>query len=234
MKIPSIVQQKILQAIYIHAENRYKAIDFVCAEGCASCCTQGVTITTLEAEIIHAYLQESGRVEDLESVIGVESSNGPGMTTNRFAKLCLQGEGLPPEEHEWPQEACGFLRRNSCTIYPVRPFGCRSFFSKIRCDIHGTAEVPEIQITFNTVLMQVIEHLDQGRAWGFVADQLRCIHAPSEDARRPLVTAEPLPGFLIPPDEEKEVKKLLDALLAERIEGKSVRNWLEIHGITSL
>ena len=228
MKIPSIVQQKILQAIYIHAENRYKAIDFVCAQGCASCCTQGVTITTLEAEIIHAYLQESGCLEDLESVIGIESSNGPGMTTNRFAGLCLQGEGLPPEEHEWPQGACGFLRRNSCTIYPVRPFGCRSFFSKKRCDIHGTAEVPEIQITVNTVLMQVIEHFDQGREWGFVADQLRCIHAPSEDARRPLVTAEAIPGFLIPPDEEKEVKKLLDGLFAERIEGKSVRSWLSL------
>jgi hypothetical protein len=74
-----------------------------------------------------------------------------------------------------------------------------------------------VQVTLNTVFMQIIEHLDQGRPWGRMAPVLQSLCAPSDKPLPGLQPAEPLPGFLVPPDEEQEITPYIDRLFQARI-----------------
>jgi len=155
-------------------ETLYKAYDswtgqyqFACRQGCAACCTQSVTMTSLEGERIIEYLRENGQFDNLAPMLAASRpTTRPVQTTNQFAADCLAREEPFEEEGEWDFTPCIFLDRDLCSIYPVRPFGCRSFSSTVSCDAHGCAEVAPVLITVNTVVLQIIEHLNsRGGFW---------------------------------------------------------------------
>lgn len=50
-------KQKLLHALYDQAAEIYADTKWSCKKGCSSCCTQSVTITTLEGRVILEYLQ---------------------------------------------------------------------------------------------------------------------------------------------------------------------------------
>lgn len=170
-------------------------------------------MTTLEGEMILDYIRVS-RPELLKLIDELPLENpAHGTTTNQFARACLQNKTIE-DLSLWNLEPCIFLHKCRCSIYPVRSFMCRSFGSKIRCDIAGTAEVDPLFMTLNTVIMQCIEHLDHGRPWGNMNMILRSLANRQENG--PQLLAEKIPGFLIPPDEaariDDQVQKLLDIL----------------------
>ena len=198
----------MLEKIYKAYESWTGQYQFACCRGCTACCTQSVTMTTLEGEQIIEYLRENGKLDRLDSMLAASRPTvRPVQTTNQFAADCLAQEKLLPEEGEWDFTPCVFLARDLCTIYPVRPFGCRSFSSTVNCDVHGCAEAPPVLITVNTVVLQIIEHLNSGGGfWGNMTDILRYLLAGKEKALEArLLPAQANPGFLIPQEEMQEV-----------------------------
>ncbi|MCF6249529.1 MAG: hypothetical protein L3J69_19565 [Desulfobacula sp.] len=55
------------------------------------------------------------------------------MTTNMFARLCMEGQPLPEEENDPSRGVCPFWVDDKCSIYDVRPLGCRAFLSTVSC-----------------------------------------------------------------------------------------------------
>jgi len=206
---------KALLKIYRLFDGWAKDFPFACEKGCATCCTQSVTMTTLEGELVYAYLREHPELLPLLGQLP-EDSPTPAATTNRFARACLQGEDAAEEDPAWNFAHCIFLKKDCCVIYPVRPFMCRSFGSRVKCSESGCAEVAPLFLTLNTIIMQCIEHLDRGRPWGNMNTVLRLLTEPVSNgtSATQLPRAEPLPGFLIPPEEEERLRTRMDALLA--------------------
>lgn len=209
----------MLAKIYPIYEQAVAEIPFACRDGCASCCTRSVTMTTAEGRDIAAYLADGGGKRPDWADSG--GAGRPLRTTNDLAANYLAGREVEPEpEAPWIYEPCGFLRDERCTIYPVRPFACRSFGSTRPCAEHGIAEAPEWLITLNIVVNQLIEHCDHGGFWGNMYDVLEYLDRPggehpASEGGRPagrLLPTRPVPGFLVPPGEEAIVDRFLEEL----------------------
>jgi len=175
-------------------------------------------MTTLEGELILAYIDDNR--PELHSLLGTLPVRGPSpvMTTNQFASACLKGEA-PDEEHGgWDFTPCVFLQDGCCSIYQARPFMCRSFGSRVRCSESGAAEVAPVFLTLTTIIMQCIEHLDQGRPWGNMNTILHSFAMTLQDNSgkdhdQAVLCSVPIPGFLIPPEEMEQLTTQLQTLL---------------------
>ncbi|HBI14305.1 MAG TPA: hypothetical protein DDY20_02100 [Desulfobulbaceae bacterium] len=206
-----------LSAIFALYEKWAGTFVLACRKGCATCCTQSVTMTTLEGDLIHEFLarQRPDFIPLLAALPG--NSRAPLATTNQFAAACLRGEDIAADPGSWDLTPCVFLRDGICSIYPVRPFMCRSFGSRVRCDEQGEAEVEPLFLTLNTIVMQCIEHLDQGRPWGNMNTVLRQKAAGKtgkETMHRAIEQmARPIPGFLLLPEEKAALQEKLQTLL---------------------
>lgn len=213
-----------------------------CTEKCAACCTRNVTITGLEGEKILNYIVDNGLEEQFGEILSARPDHPiPLQTTNQFAEDCFQGK---EPAHPAPSSTapCPFLStKNLCTIYPVRPFSCRCFISRQQCSPPRPAVVPEYHLSCSTVVSQLIEHLGQFEYWGNMLDVLPAmldisayksiaeridskslLHA----ARENTLTARPLPGFLLPPEDSDRITPLLEAIFRQKVAGKSVEDIL--------
>ena len=54
------------------------------------------------------------------------------LTTNALAELCAEGRE-PPEPGGQDAGVCALLSDDRCPIYPLRPFNCRCFVSRVPC-----------------------------------------------------------------------------------------------------
>ena len=173
-------------------------------------------MTTLEAELIVNYIRAE-KPELLRKLKSLPHSSLNQKTTNEFAAACLKEEEDLGEIDSWDMTPCQFLENDCCTIYPVRSFMCRSFGSKVPCNKGGEAEVEPLFLSLNTIILQCIEHLDQGRPWGNMNTILKMLEEESFDVQgglnQDLRLAEPIPGFLIPPDEMEDIHNKLQILL---------------------
>lgn len=238
-------KKEILLTIFDVYEEWTNNKEFACEKGCAACCTQNVTMTAVEGELLLRHIREHELEKWLTSRL--QNRNGgetrePAMTHNAFARNCLQGVETDMNGPPTQQKACLFLEEvNSCKVYEARPFGCRCFFSLEDCRISGTAKQPEELLGINTVTMQIIEHLGQKEFWGNIYDILLALCGLTENkdlarlfhdkdqfatANTRLLKAEPLPGFLIMPEEQENVGRYLEALFKKKIEGKSLEDIL--------
>ena len=203
----------MLNDIYRVFDTEVANIDFVCRKGCSTCCTQSVTMTTMEGALISAYLEAQGM--ELPDFPDTSIRVKPSLTTNQFAACFLEGQPPAEEADEpWVFEPCVFLENDCCTIYPVRPFGCRSFGSTVNCGDGGMAETPEWFISLDTVINQFIEHIDRGGSWGNLIDVLQHLQkdGPFFGKRERLLPNQPLPGLLIPPEDLEKIAGLLARL----------------------
>ena len=182
-------------------------------------------MTSLEGDGILAFLAEAGRLSELTA-----SAFRPGekrmtqCTTNGFVAAHLKGESVE-EAESWDLRPCPFLKEESCSIYPARPFGCRLFASQNPCAASGVAEMPPGYLTGATVLLQYIEHLDNGGRWGTMMELLAELN-PGQTENFGEPTA-PIPGFLIAADERGLVEPLIHGLLKREISGQTFEQWLE-------
>ncbi len=205
--------------------------NWACTRGCATCCTQNVAITTLEGERILDFIRRKGREVWLAEKLGGRlSPHRPRYTLNTLARACLAGKELA-EEDPTPPAICPFLEENCCTIYPVRPFGCRSFLSLHTCSPARPALAADAHLAACTALNQLIEHLDQRRPWGNMLDILTMLatagpHDKVGATRSHTLRSQPLPGFLLDPREHQEVAPLLERIFTARMGGRSVEDLL--------
>ena len=231
----SALKTKLLNTIYPVYESFVDSSSFACRKGCSSCCTQSVTLTALEGTIILEYVHQrnTDALIRLAGKLAGASPSTPSCTTNQFARACLEGKETANEPGTWSFAPCIFLSDRSCSIYPVRPFGCRSFVSTICCDKKGTAQLPTEFISLNSAVMQIIEHIDQGNIWGNMIDVLRFLlesrSVPKKGASLTssgMLLSQPSPGLLLPPEDEKYVSVFLTILYDKKVEDKSFGQWL--------
>ena len=91
----STIREKLLQAIYRQFATWLESqpLPLACQKGCATCCTQNVTITAVEGDLIHQHINDNG-LSDWFAGRLMERSAGQKLTetTNDFAEKCLAGE----------------------------------------------------------------------------------------------------------------------------------------------
>ena len=101
--------------------------------------------------------------------------------------------------------------------------------------------MPSAIISGATAGQQIIEHLGQGELWGNMLDVLLALaDLPQHKkvataitdgqimayAQARLISARPLPGFLIPPEDNDEVQVLLQEIFNRKVEGKKIEDFL--------
>lgn len=224
--IPRPIQRLLLATLYDAFAQWAGAFAFACRKGCATCCTRSVTMTSLEGDGIMAFLAETDRRSELTAPAFLPTPNRMVQcTTNAFVAAHLRGESVE-EAESWDLRPCPFLKKETCSIYPVRPFGCRLFASQDPCAASGVAEMPPGYLAGATVLLQYIEHLDNGGRWGTMVELLAGLNTGGQTENCGEPTA-PIPGFLIAPDEHALVEPLLQGLLAREINGRTFAQWLQ-------
>jgi hypothetical protein len=220
------IEQKldVLNRIYGIYDAFASGLEVACHKYCADCCTPNVSLTTLEGYRLVRGL-EPARRETLGRCLAQASSQRffrPLLTTNRIAALCREGQEIPEEAFGAAEKKCLLLEENACPVYPLRPFGCRCFFSGVPCGAAGSAAMPEFVLTVNTVFLQMIEHLDAGGCTGNLADVLLCLL--SDENRQAyregrlacgasrLIGNHRLTVLMVPPEHRRRLRPILDAL----------------------
>ena len=216
----------ILGEIYQIYETFSRRLSVACVRGCATCCTQNVTMTTLEGYRIVEHLISAGRVSLFQRLhrSATQGRFQPRITTNELAALCLQGKDVPEEENTWPLADCPFLSNNECLIYSERPFGCRCFFSKQKCEEIASAVVDPLLLTVNTVFLQFTEHIDEGGLLGNMTDVLLFLESETQrkhyevkasmNHQAGLPVNRSIPGLLVPPEHHLRIQSILQELRA--------------------
>jgi Fe-S-cluster containining protein len=206
---------------------------FECHEGCATCCTVNVTLTTLEYAIIAEYhgfaeiIENSGFQKKLADGL-TKKRYLPEITVNQFAGFCLEKKNPPDVENDPQWGTCPFLEKSCCSIYSVRPFACRCMASKVKCDVGGYAEIDDYTLSMNNVFMQYIEHLDTP---GFTTNLLDMIGYVSNERKNKICKEDTIlapkkvllpnmkiPLILLPPEYQERgaaILKSLNSLLAD-------------------
>ena len=223
--IPRPIQRLLLATLYDAFAQWTDTFAFVCRKGCSTCCTRSVTMTSLEGDEILTFLAETGRLSELSApAFQPTATRMAQCTTNAFIAAHLRGESVE-EAESWDLRPCPFLKAESCSIYPVRPFGCRLFASLDPCSASGVAEMPPGYLAGATALLQYIEHLDNGGRWGAMVELLAGLNTgQTENYGKPTA---PIPGFLIAPDERALVEPLLQGLLARKVNNQTFSQWLQ-------
>jgi len=236
------MKQRILKSIYQSFDSWAADIKIACHRGCATCCTQDVTMTEIEGSYIVDDISTSGRLDWLaDKVMKQELPLHPPLyTTNEFAQACLDGKDIDPGMGIFDR-SCPFLENNNCTIYETRPFSCRSFVSQQVCQPGSSAVIPQYYLSAATAVSQLIEHLAQHQYWGNMLHLLYAIiqkrgygqDKNKQDACKHndlyhhyLLRAKPLPGFLLSDDERVLVTPLLDQILTTQIGARTIEQLL--------
>lgn len=234
------MKQQILHTIYDIFDQWNSEPGVTCRKGCSYCCTQNVTITALEAESILRFIVAEGMSGWLAEKLSCPPSHQPPkMTTNDFAKACLEGREVDPGDQQ-NLSICPFLENNLCRIYPVRPFGCRLFISTRTCSALHPARISDAYFEAATAVSQLLEHLGQKEYWGNMLDVLPALldirefeeiagqlnSTLSMHARLQTLTAKPLPGFLLSEEHAEKVSPLLQKIFDTEVNGKRVEDIL--------
>jgi len=213
-----------LNRVYQIYDDFHATLGLACKEKCAHCCTTTVTMTTLEGCKIVDDLITTGKLEVIDRLKEIEEMPRfqPLLTTNRMAELCAADAKVPEENAADQRQDCVLLNDSLCTIYDLRPFGCRCFVSRQNCGATGYADIDDFTASVNTVFLQVIEHLDAEGCSGNLIDVLQFLA--SEDNRRAygqgevncedsgLIVNWELKVLMIPPEHRERIEPILQQL----------------------
>ncbi len=207
-------KKDLLGKIYTLYDETIKTSDFVCKEKCSSCCTCNVTMTSLEAN----YLFHSLNSRE-QAGLSLKIKNNfpqkryiPKMTTNMFAKMCMEGKELPEEENDPLWGKCSLLDDDSCSVYKARPFGCRALLSRMHCKEKGYASLPPLVLTINNLFLQYIEHIDENGLFGNLSDIMTWFVSSQsiQEGKKDFLYNHKMPVLMVPPEHQEKVKPLLE------------------------
>ena len=199
-------------------------LDLACKAKCAHCCTTNVTMTTLEGYKIIDDLIATGKQDIIDSFKGIKEIPRfqPLFTTNRMAELCAADAKIPPEDTAGEWQDCSLLNDSLCTIYGLRPFGCRCFVSQKNCGQSGYADIDDFTASVNTVFLQVIENLDAAGCSGNLIDVLQFMASDSNRQayeqgdvnceKKGLIVNWELKVLMIPPEHRERIEPILQQL----------------------
>lgn len=213
---------------FIESQNLY------CRKHCAHCCTANVTLTTLEGLRMVTHLEQTS----LSNPFLPFSENVrpdrfvPRISINAMADICSRDGDLPEEILNPDAGPCPALADDICTLYPVRPFGCRCMVSSENCGETGCATLDPFILTVNNVFFQVIEHIDAKGGTGNLSDVILFLSTPEnrknyENGRfdtlrysleQPLlVPNQPVFVLMIPPEHRDRIAPIMERIHAIQI-----------------
>lgn len=210
----------VLKRVYDLYEQLISDTTVACRKQCALCCTVNVTMTDLEGRLIISQLSKDAQAELRRRVIEAAPLNRfkPKTTANRMAVLCMEGKPIPAETIPADPAACPLLVGQICSIYPFRPFGCRSMFSIADCHGVGFAQMDDLLLSINTVFQQFIEHLDTPGVTGNLTDVLAMLSGNlscCQDGVPPpegMVENWPVKRLMIPPEHQERIYHFVQRL----------------------
>jgi len=199
-------------------------VGLACRKFCDTCCSRNVTLTTLEGLYL---LQElgPGRREDCLAMLADDQGQNrfrPRYTTNQMAAFCRGGQAPPEDAADHDGSRCLLLADAACSLYPLRPFGCRCMLSRHPCGERGYADLDDWLLTVNTVFLQTIEHIDCPGGFGNLQDVLLALG--SEERRKAyhegqpplhaegLIPNRPAPMLMVPPEHRDRIQPLLEEM----------------------
>lgn len=220
-------QAAVLESIYDAFADWADNSGWACRKGCAHCCSQNVTLSSLEGRQILAYVGQQDNMAWLRQRLnGPLAPHRPNYTINTLARACLAGKELH-EATPAKTPPCPFLENDCCAIYPARPFSCRCFLSLHTCSPRRPAVIDAHHLAASTAVSQLIEHLDQRAPWGNMLDVLRLLLTPDDNGSGGhTLRAQPLPGFMLDPDEQHHVDPLLQRIFTSVVGGRTVEDIL--------
>jgi Fe-S-cluster containining protein len=195
-----------------------------CRKFCDTCCSCNVTLTTLEGLYLLQELEPIRRKDCLAMLAGDQGRNRfrPRYTTNHIAALCREGHAPPEDAVDHDGSRCPFLAEAACSLYPLRPFGCRCMLSRHPCGEQGYADLDDWLLTVNTVFLQTIEHIDCPGGFGNLQDVLWALgsekrRAAYREGRPPLdalglIPNHPAPMLMVPPVHRERIQPLLEEM----------------------
>lgn len=195
--------------------------DLACRKFCADCCSRNATMTTLEGLYLLRGLAPDRQKACLAVLARGEGASAfrPRFTTNQIASFCRQGREPPEDAAVHDGSRCHLLVGAACTLYPLRPFGCRCMVSRQVCGPRGYADVDDWVLTVNTVFLQTIEHIDRPGCFGNLRDVLLALwpedgRAAYREGRPPLESSglipnHPAPMLMVPPEHQERIQPLL-------------------------
>ena len=218
-------QQRILleqlKELYGVFEEFLKPFELACGPACDGCCTCNVSLTTLEGLFILEKLGPEDRQRMIRLIAAAPAQRffRPRLTTNGIAAKCASGEEIADDPIDSAWGPCPLLSEGLCSIYGLRPFGCRCMVSCIRCTAGGQAEMDELILSANTLMMQIIEHIDAGGYSGNFTDVILCLAngsiqspqqiTPSLASEYHLIGNRAIPALMIPPRYREKLNQLL-------------------------
>ena len=213
-----------LDRIYDIYDEFAATLDLACKKTCAHCCTSNVTLTTLEGYKISSSLSSASKADLITEVQTKLDPNRfrPDLTTNQLAEFCAEGVEPPDETAANASQVCFQLADSLCSIYELRPFGCRCLVSRSNCGETGYAEIDEFVLSVNTVFLQTIEHVDVNGCTGNLVDVLKVLSSADNWAAYEnntlscdttgLISNHPLTALMIPPEHRRQMEPILNSL----------------------
>lgn len=235
--MPPIEEKLYLLDVVCRVFDRFVADRYphmACDKACPACCTRHVTGTALEAYRLRQALRQAGREDLIAALPQLAAADlfRPRVTTNSLAMACIQRQEPPEETPGQDDGPCLLLEGGLCTAYDDRPFGCRGMMSLNRCEPGGEGELPPELVSLVTVCFQFIEHLDAGGVFGnindlllkLLDDQTAFTYATGGRLQfKGLAPNKPVPGLLVPPEQQETVQAFLDRLFQTDCQGQSFR-----------
>jgi Fe-S-cluster containining protein len=111
--------QQYLSAADTNADGyvKSKGLSLACRQGCALCCVFRVHVRAHEVFAILNYVEANFSADEKSALLV--------RLENHAARIAP----MTRKEHETTNVPCPLLVDSKCSIYPVRPFGCRSHHS---------------------------------------------------------------------------------------------------------
>lgn len=215
---------ELLKNVYALYQEVIAPFDAVCQQKCSSCCTCNVALTSLEAALMITALSQQEKKDLLTRINDHFPAKRyqPKMTTNRFARLCMEGRDIPEEKNDSSWGKCPLLVDDMCSLYDVRPFGCRALMSEIQCRKNGYAQMPPLALTINDLFLQYIEQADVQGVFGNLSDMLILFLSENlmensagwveKPQDKKLVSNEKIAVWMIPPEHRQQVRSVLEQL----------------------
>ncbi|MCG6909682.1 MAG: YkgJ family cysteine cluster protein [Deltaproteobacteria bacterium] len=213
-----------LDRIYAIFDKFIASYDLACRSACATCCTANMTLTTLEGYRIvsRMNIRERKRLVDHMKTAGGSPRFQPRLSINTIAKRCRDGKPIPDETPDPSWGKCLLLAGDLCSMYALRPFGCRCMVSRTNCRQTGYADMDDFILTVNNLFMQTIEHMDPYGGTGNLIDILLYFFRPEnlETYRHTMKVLDvnglapnrPIPVLMVPPEHGQRVERILEKL----------------------
>jgi Fe-S-cluster containining protein len=149
-----------------------------CKQGCNHCCYHAVPISLVEAEALAEWIRTlpADQQQELarrfrETILKLSAAG--------FMESLAQDDWLSPTEdaarraldYLYQRIPCPFLEDGSCSIYPIRPFGCREYLvvsAPEHCFDPVTRQIKGVQLPrkFFPMLGQICAETDEkARGW---------------------------------------------------------------------